>query len=447
MNNALRSMRSTVIIAGLAMSLGCSGDPVEVPDQCTTSTAADGTVTIDCGSGGTATLVPPDEQPPLLVSTSDASLDDCPDGGSVIEIGHDLDGDGTLGAEEVEETVTVCDGATGPQGPQGEDGDEGDDGATALINVTAEPAGVNCEVGGQRFDVGIDSNGDGTLDPDEVQTTVYVCDGEDGGDGDDGLVSLVDITEVGPGDDCENSGIRVDTGLDLNNNGELDADEIQHTYFVCNGTDGEDGLTALVTISDELPGENCPLGGHRIDSGLDLNENGELDASEITDTAYVCASVPPYSQAGILHGLSVDGLTDLGWQICHLDQYGEILPELEDLTDCNGQHLMLACRQTDSDTLTVAAADFATVVTKEIPPSLSDHHVSAGVAWYYAPEFSWGFAPAGAEFVGNPCDISEFDDAGDRLCWHTVDWIGGFRCGETQWLNESSAWERVILTF
>ncbi|MCP4130957.1 MAG: hypothetical protein GY754_08245 [bacterium] len=41
---------------------------------------------------------------------------------------------------------------------------------------------THCPNGGVSIDSGIDENGDGVLDPDEVDNTDYVCNGEDGAD-------------------------------------------------------------------------------------------------------------------------------------------------------------------------------------------------------------------------------------------------------------------------
>jgi uncharacterized protein YjbI with pentapeptide repeats len=71
-------------------------------------------------------------------------------------------------------------GPPGPQGdagPQGPQGPQGEAGAESLVLTTAEPPGPNCPAGGDRIDVGIDTNGDGILEPGEVQHTSYVCNG------------------------------------------------------------------------------------------------------------------------------------------------------------------------------------------------------------------------------------------------------------------------------
>jgi hypothetical protein len=77
-------------------------------------------------------------------------------------------------------------GATGPQGETGATGPAGEVGArgpTSLasrISVTPEPAGTRCATGGVRVDAGIDDDDDGALQPAEIDTTAYVCNGADG---------------------------------------------------------------------------------------------------------------------------------------------------------------------------------------------------------------------------------------------------------------------------
>ncbi|MGZ9899559.1 alkaline phosphatase [Shewanella gaetbuli] len=57
-----------------------------------------------------------------------------------------------------------------------------------------------------------------------------------------------------------------------------------------NGTDGSNGATSLITQTALPLGDaNCPNTGVRIDSGVDTDADGTLQASEISATEYVCA--------------------------------------------------------------------------------------------------------------------------------------------------------------
>ncbi|WP_321367558.1 hypothetical protein [uncultured Desulfuromusa sp.] len=62
-------------------------------------------------------------------------------------------------------------------------GPPGDDGITSLIGLTTESAGENCAAGGVKIDTGLDADASGVLEPGEILTTGYVCNGIDGQDG------------------------------------------------------------------------------------------------------------------------------------------------------------------------------------------------------------------------------------------------------------------------
>jgi Lectin C-type domain len=53
---------------------------------------------------------------------------------------------------------------------------DGGGSTTVLTKTTPEPAGSNCQYGGTEVQVGIDTNGNGILDADEVTSTFYICD-------------------------------------------------------------------------------------------------------------------------------------------------------------------------------------------------------------------------------------------------------------------------------
>ena len=96
--------------------------------------------------------------------------------------------------------------------------------------TSVEPAGANCLYGGTKVQVGLDANKDGVLDPSEVNAngTTYVCNGA-------GKNSLVKTSVETAGPNCPFGGTKIETGLDVNNNNTLDADEVNPdaTSYVC----------------------------------------------------------------------------------------------------------------------------------------------------------------------------------------------------------------------
>lgn len=122
--------------------------------------------------------------------------------------------------------------------------------------------------------------------------TFLSCDSSDESvvptDGSDGLNSLINVTVEATGSKCANGGFKIDIGTDENQNGTLDSEEITSSEYMCNGTDGSDGLNSLFNVTVEAIGSNCSNGGYLIEVGIDANQNGALDPEEIIDSQYIC---------------------------------------------------------------------------------------------------------------------------------------------------------------
>lgn len=163
---------------------------------------------------------------------------------------------------------------------------QGPAGRSALIRTSQEPPGARCELGGIRIDSGFDHDRDGVLDPNEVNDTQFVCNIRA-----DGRQSLVRIVNIQPGESgpCGfASGSRVLSGIDQNDDGTLQDSEVSAQAIVCSGVDGDTTLVRVRQVAPDPMGE-CFFGGLEITSGLDLDGDGSLDASEVTATAYVCS--------------------------------------------------------------------------------------------------------------------------------------------------------------
>ena len=153
-----------------------------------------------------------------LVETSDEPVgSNCATGGLRVDIGLDTNKNGVLDTNEIKSTKYICSGVAGPN---------------SLIKTTIENTGLNCLAGGLKVEAGVDVNKSGTLEQNEVQSTQFICNGTNG------INSLVNSSLVTPGMDCNNGGIKLDVGVDTNRNGSLEQAEVQSTRFICNGVDG-----------------------------------------------------------------------------------------------------------------------------------------------------------------------------------------------------------------
>lgn len=279
---------------------------------------------VDAEIASTQVLCSAPGAPPSLVATDvEPAGENCPHGGLVVRIGVDEDRDGALSSGEVGSTQYVCNGAPGDLGsvvavvdePPGErcaaggvaihvgiddDGDgllaaeeydstsylcHGEDGASVALRQEDEPPGERCAFGGVLLSTGMDEDEDGYLDDDEIIGSAPVCNGADGADG---LVSLIRTTDALPGEPCVDGGVLVETGLDEDGDGTLDDEEVRNGRYVCHGVDGVDGADAAVAVTPEPAGGACPSGGHRVAWGADADGDGALSAGEEAGSRYVC---------------------------------------------------------------------------------------------------------------------------------------------------------------
>lgn len=123
-----------------------------------------------------------------------------------------------------------------------------------------------------------------------LASQLLACTGDQGERGKTGANSVVRTTAETAGANCPFGGTKIEVGIDTNGNGALDDSEATGTSYICNGA----GKTSLVKTKTEPAGANCPFGGTKIESGIDLNNNNQLDATEVNEAAssYVCTFGP-----------------------------------------------------------------------------------------------------------------------------------------------------------
>ena len=208
-----------------------------------------------------------------------------------LEYGIDANTNGTLDINEINALLTkyICNGATGtigqqgpigstgPAGANGNSGNNGVDGKNSLVKTTNEASGINCSTGGMKLEYGLDANNNGTLDALEINATLtkFVCNGTVGSTGANG-------SQGGQGQ---------------------------------SGSNGTNGLNALIKTSTETAGSNCTNGGTKIEAGLDANGNSILDAVEVNagQTQYVCNGALGTS-SNLYHG-SVSSSSNGSWVV------------------------------------------------------------------------------------------------------------------------------------
>lgn len=149
----------------------------------------------------------------------------------------------------------------------------------SLLRVEAIPPGAECPAGGVTLLTGVDDNDNGQLDAGEVESTQAICDGADG------ATSLVRLVAEPPGSNCPYGGTQIQTGVDDDRDGQLGPSEIDDVAYSCTAR------ATLAVVASEAPGAACPGGGTRLQSGVDADGDGMLDPDEVTTTSYVCSGL------------------------------------------------------------------------------------------------------------------------------------------------------------
>ncbi len=144
----------------------------------------------------------------LLLISHELPGINCATGGSVVNVGLDLNQDNILGRNEITSFNYICNGANGASGASGNtgatgatglggptgangatgaagsNGTNGTNGFNSLVSITAESVGsVHCVYGGAKTSSGLDLNANNTLDPSEITSTTYICTGATGSQG------------------------------------------------------------------------------------------------------------------------------------------------------------------------------------------------------------------------------------------------------------------------
>ncbi len=153
--------------------------------------------------------------------------------------------------------------------------------AISVDNATS----AQCPVGGRVYHVYTDKNANGALDQGEpVLSSQTVCNGQNGSNGTNGRTTLASMTRVSTQSSACSSlkGIQINTGLDVNSNGTLENSEISQSQILCDGRDGAPGAAGPAGANGKgvafkmVPASynQCPTGGTLVMMSTDVDNSG-----------------------------------------------------------------------------------------------------------------------------------------------------------------------------
>jgi len=220
-------------------------------------------------------------------------------------------------------------------------GQSGADANEVLVRTEGRNADHLCEEGGADIFIGNDLNSNGILEENEVTSTTRLCHGKTGlsgpqgatgPNGGNGIPSLVNTSVLNYGNDtCFYGGLLIESGLDLNNNGTLEENEVTGQDFVCNGAIGTNGLNGnegySALVEQVQPPQYLCSSGFIINFGIDngygmgVAGDGIMHADEVVDSLKVCQTPLNYGpisdfSLGNTNGLS-GSCAEFAWSNSH----------------------------------------------------------------------------------------------------------------------------------
>jgi len=206
-----------------------------------------------------------------------------------------------------------------------------------------------------------------------------------------------------------------------------------------------DWLVLESEICDSIADNNCDLVPGTQEENDASCDDGDPNTADSCNAEHECVNTIPLSFSGVRTDLPLADAA--GWSICYNSPYGvedaNLAANIQ--SNCDKANVMLACRETGSGVLTMAAHAPRADVFSDTGTGNTPHNAN-GVDWYFNNNYSMGYSHEGDGISRNSCDTATGAFPEERLCFHTHDWHGrGWRCGTATSLNVNNDWERVVL--
>ena len=228
-------------------------------------------------------------------SLTQSQMPTCANGGLLITMWADADGNGAWDQSETQSTQRLCNGTDGIDGENGSDGQDGENGLDAyqLLVETHNADENSCPllVTGKEVFLGRDINSNGVLDNTEIEHSYAICNGVDGSNGTNGQTALLD-TDIISNDsatDCNGVYVRLSNGFDLNNDSNLSLEETRGSRYICLPSHQTDVNATFVKESIQ-PNSVCLNGGVHSFIWIDEDGNDARTPEEIFMETFDCAS-------------------------------------------------------------------------------------------------------------------------------------------------------------
>jgi len=263
------------------------------------------------GANGVSSLV--------VQSTLPVGNTSCPNGGVEVQSGLDTNADMVLEASEVLQTSFICNGLNGANGANGVNGL-----SASATTIPLQPGDTNCPYGGTEVIATVVGSPTTTSFSCNGAPGAQGPQGDAGAvgpQGPSGLISLINQIPVAEDEFCPTGGTIIQSGVDTNGNGVLDPNEVTQATEVCNGAVGpqgpqgpqgpagdagatgpqgpQGGSTYILNAALQSGDPNCPFGGTSFTA---YYVDGLGDPPYPGNTTYACNGAPGEAGADGVNG-------------------------------------------------------------------------------------------------------------------------------------------------
>jgi hypothetical protein len=217
-----------------------------------------------------------------IESLSSEQMPFCSNGGLLITVWADHDVNGAWDQTETQSNQRICHGNDGSDGLDGSNGSNGSDGMSAhellIITQAADSDMCSSSTGGTQVLLGRDLNSNGQLNDNEVEHSYSVCNGAVGDAGAEGKSSVLNVTSFSS-PLCDGIYVRLSNGLDLDNDSNLSVEETLGSRYICLASQQTSTNATFVKESID-PNSECLNGGVRSYIWIDENSNDIVDITQ-----------------------------------------------------------------------------------------------------------------------------------------------------------------------
>lgn len=169
----------------------------------------------------------------------------------------------------------------------------------------------------------------------------------------------------------------------------------------------------------------------------------KLFLSALLGFGFIGAAQATYMPIGPQTNVALSTVLSGGWTQCYSSTMAIPIGNnaSQVLSNCVGDNLMMAGRETGNETFLVLAAGDRASTIFDTGHTSNSHIVNGSKWWFSGIDWSWGFTGLNNTVSNSQCNVASGPTS---MCLHTFNQFGGYRINDITGLNNSTQYEKVF---